>query len=93
MALLGYESLSQKPGIGPELVFQPPEIPQSQVAEWLRKFSRQTEEALAQELALEALRATTLRSKGTINKYTKKILALWDEVYDAVHSIILEKKL
>ena len=88
MKLFGYELTQEQPSLTSEIVFNPPEIEQYRVSDWLKPFVDQREEVLVKEMALELYRLNTLLQDQPVNQVLASRFGLWDQVFELMQGSV-----
>jgi hypothetical protein len=81
MSLFEYETAQNKFSLSDDIIFNPPEVKQADIANWLRPFVDQSEQSLVKELSLERVRLNALICDKNIDKKIAVKLGLWDEIF------------
>lgn len=84
MKLLGYERKTRE-SLPLSLLFEPPEIAEQDLANWIRPYAPTSIEALIQETALERIRLETIQHQHDLPSTQKRAFCLDEAFYDAAH--------
>jgi len=86
MEWLGYSLLSDNPSYQLDsMVFESPEVPESDIAEWLVRYVDQSPVSVYRDLALESLRSRSFAQAVLPDKGTRERFGLWADVYTALY--------
>jgi len=81
MSLFGYKTEQNQFLLSDDIIFNPPEVKQADVANWLQPFVDQSEQSLVKELSLEQVRLSALTSDKVIDENVAIKLGLWNETF------------
>ena len=84
MILFGYKTENDKFFLSNDIIFNPPEVKQPDIANWLRPFVDQSEQSLVKELSLENVRLNALKCDKKIDKKISTKLGLWNETFQMI---------
>ncbi len=93
MSLFGYETAQNKFSLSDDIIFNPPEVKQFDVANWLQPFVDQSEQSLVKELSLERVRLDVLMSDKKIDKKIAIKLGLWNETFQMMRENLKRRSL